>query len=208
MRTGNALLAATIVAIPAIAYADDPAPEPVAPVSVSAQPAVQPQPGATAPRDYGRWGQMELGASAGLMFASNMRDVNVSPTLGYFMSDNFELSGILSVSNVKAGTESSSVWSALVEPSFHFAMDRSMFVFVGVGLGAAYIQPLGTALAVAPRAGLNFLVGKSGVLTPSLSYEYTMHDTMGAAGTDGTTDVTLLAATSTLRANIGYSVAW
>lgn len=157
---------------------------------------------------YGQLGTFELGASAGLTLASNLRDVSFSPSLGYFVSDTFEVSGILGVTNIAAGNESSTVFSAMVEPSFHFATSRDVFAFVGMGAGAAYVSPLGTALAVAPRAGFNVLVGKSGVLTPSLSYEYTMHDTMSVKLPDGTTDVTLLAVSSQLRANIGYSVIW
>jgi hypothetical protein len=151
---------------------------------------------------------LEVGASAGLTLASNLRDVNFSPSIGYFLGDNFEVSGLLGVSNVKAGNESSTVWSALAEPSFHFLLDRQLYGFIGVGVGGAYINGLGTALAVAPRVGMNFVVGTSGVLTPSLSYAYTMHDTMTAKAADGTTDVTLLAVSSALRANIGYTVMW
>ena len=157
---------------------------------------------------YGELGTFELGASAGLTLASNLRDVTFSPSFGYFVGDTFEVSGILGVTNIAAGNESSTVYSAMVEPSFHFAMSNDVFAFVGMGAGAAYVSPLGTALAVAPRAGFNVLVGKSGILTPSLSYEYTMHDTMSVKLPDGTTDVTLLAVSSALRANIGYSVIW
>jgi hypothetical protein len=157
---------------------------------------------------YGELGTFELGASAGLTLASNLRDVNFSPSFGYFVGDTFEVSGILGVTNIAAGNESSTVMSAMVEPSFHFATSRDVFAFIGMGAGAAYVSPLGTALAVAPRAGFNVLVGKSGILTPSLSYEYTMHNAMDAKLPDGTADVTLLAVSSTLRANIGYSVIW
>lgn len=157
---------------------------------------------------YGRTGVLELGGSAGLTIASNLRDINFSPSIGWFLVDNFELSGIMSVSNVKAGNESSTVWSALVEPSFHLPFNREMFGFVGMGIGAAYIDSLGAGLAVAPRIGMNFLVGRSGILTPSLSYEYTTHNTMSSTGPDGTTDVTLVAISSALRANIGYTVMW
>ena len=157
---------------------------------------------------YGRGGVLELGGSAGLTIASNLRDIDFSPSIGWFLVDNFELSGILSVQNVKAGGESSTVWSALAEPSFHLPFNRELFGFVGMGVGAAYIDKLGTGLAVAPRLGINFLVGRSGVLTPSLSYEYTTHNTMSQVGPDGTTDVTLVAISSALRANIGYTVMW
>lgn len=225
------MLAAALVAIaPAVALADDAAPDdsngpnqPIAPVpAAQPAPAAQPDPvwpppalttvvdtpRATRRTPYSDAGVVELGASAGLTIASNLRDINFSPSLGWFLQDNFELSAILSVSNVKAGNESSTVWSALVEPSFHIPMNQQLYGFVGVGIGAAYIDPLGTALAVAPRVGMNFLVGHSGILTPSLSYEYTTHDAMSQAAPDGTTDVTLLAISSALRANIGYSVMW
>jgi hypothetical protein len=223
------LAAVLAVIAPAIAAADDqtaPAPsdgpnQPIAavpaehPYATEPQPATAPPPAPTNVVDeahvrravpYGQEGVREVGGSAGLTLASNMRDINFSPSIGWFLHDNFEVSGILSVSNLKAGNESSTAWSALVEPSFHFQMNRELYTFVGVGVGAAYIDPLGTALAVAPRVGMNFLVGRSGILTPSLSYEYTMHDQM--KGADGTSDVTLLAVSSALRANIGYSVMW
>ncbi len=237
MRLSRTLAFAVLTAAPAVALADNdpsvpaaaPAPVPAAaPVAAGSavmvadnDPAhadpVDSAPSTIAPRlsekygmngRYGQLGTFELGASAGLTLASNLRDVSFSPSFGYFVGDTFEVSGILGVTNIAAGNESSTVYSAMVEPSFHFAMSRDVFAFVGMGGGAAYVSQLGTALAVAPRAGFNVLVGKSGVLTPSLSYEYTMHDTMSVKLPDGTTDVTLLAVSSQLRANIGYSVIW
>jgi hypothetical protein len=83
-----------------------------------------------------------------------------------------------------------------------------MFGFVGMGIGAAYQHDLGAGMAVAPRIGMDFLVGRSGVLRPSLSYEYTTHDTMAAVGPDGTTSVTLVAISSAMRFNLGYSSMW
>ena len=208
MRLSRTFAFVVLTAAPAVAFADnDPAhadPADATPATVA--PRVTDTYGQNA--RYGELGTFELGASAGLTLASNLRDVNFSPSFGYFVGDTFEVSGILSVTNIAAGNESSTVWSGLVEPSFHFAMDKDMYFFLGTGVGGAYVSPLGAALAVAPRAGFNFLVGKTGVLTPSLSYEYTMHNTMSAKLPDGTTDVTLLAVSSTLRANIGYSVIW
>ena len=81
-----------------------------------------------------------------------------------------------------------------------------MFAFAGMGLGASHISSLGTGFAVAPRVGMNFMIGRSGILTPSLSYQYTTIDT-GMNGTN-TGDVTVVALTSALQVNMGYTAMW
>jgi hypothetical protein len=156
---------------------------------------------------YGRPGVLELGGSAGLMIAPDFRAVNFSPMIGWFVADNLELSGILGVSNIKANNEEATVWSVLVEPSYHLPFNRTTFAFLGMGVGAAYEHTLGTGLAVAPRIGANILVGRSGVLTPSLSYEYTTHDVSNVSVGD-MRDVTLVSVSSALRVNIGYTAMW
>jgi hypothetical protein len=156
---------------------------------------------------YGRAGVLELGGSAGFAFASNYREMNFSPTIGYFLADNFEASAIVSVANIKVGDDkSSTLWSALAEPSYHVPFNRSVFMFAGLGIGAAHVSGVGTGFAVAPRLGANLMVGRSGVLTPSLSYQYTTieADSMGS-GADATTVVQL---TSAIRFNIGYTAMW
>jgi hypothetical protein len=157
---------------------------------------------------YGRAGVLELGGSAGLTLAQDIRAVNISPSIGWFLIDNFELSAILDVTNLKAGDESATLWSALVEPSFHLPFNRSVFGFLGMGIGAAYVSELGTGLAVAPRIGMDVMVGRSGILRPSLSYEYTTHDAMASTDAEGNDDVTLVSVSSALRFNIGYSTMW
>jgi hypothetical protein len=157
---------------------------------------------------YARAGVLELGGSAGLTMAQDIRAINFSPSIGWFLVDNFELSGILDVANLKAGESSATIWSALVEPSFHLPFNRSMFGFIGMGVGASYVSELGTGMAVAPRIGMDFLVGRSGILRPSLSYQYTTHDAMASSDDEGNTNVTLVAISSALRFNIGYSTMW
>jgi len=226
MRT-LAFLASTL-ALVAPAFADDeqttapPTPEPNLPAPVSdndpappvASPAVSlpsvnvvEQAGVGGDVGYGRAGVLELGGYAGMMIAPGFRNVNVSPMLGWFVSDNIELSAILGLSNIKAGDESSTVWSALVEPSYHVPFNRTTFGFVGMGIGAAYVSGLGTGLAVAPRIGANVMVGRSGVLTPSLSYEYTTHN-VETVSEDDMKNITLVAVSSSLRINIGYTAMW
>ena len=157
---------------------------------------------------YGRAGVLELGGSAGFAFASDYREMNFSPTVGYFIADNLEISAILSAANIKAGGESSTLWSALIEPSYHVPFNRTMFGFFGLGLGGAHVSGMGTGFATAPRVGANFMVGRSSVLTPSLSYQYTTisSDDMDAGNDAG--DVSLVALTSAVRFNVGYTAMW
>ena len=183
------------------------------PVPMPALPGVVPpveQAGVGGPVGYGRAGVLELGGFFGLNAAQNVRDINFSPMFGWFLVDNLELSAIASVTNMKSGSDSTTMLSALIEPSLHLPFDRSIFGFVGMGVGAAYIDRpgLGAGLAVAPRIGMNMLIGRSGILTPSLTYEYTTHDTMASVGPNGTSDVTLVAISSALRVNVGYTVMW
>jgi hypothetical protein len=152
---------------------------------------------------YGRAGVLELGGSGGFAFASDYRSMNLSPTIGWFVADNLELSAILSVANIKTGDQQSTLWSALAEPSYHLPFNRSVFAFLGVGAGAAHVSGLGTGLAVAPRLGMNFMVGRSGVLTPSLAYQYTT-----IKSEMETADVTVVALTSSVRFNVGYTAMW
>ena len=62
---------------------------------------------------------------------------------------------------------------------------------------------LGAGLALAPRLGANFLVGRSGVLTPSISYEYTSQDAMTTND-----NITVVAVSSSVRFNVGYTAMW
>lgn len=165
----------------------------------------------TPPRDetgYGSVGIREVGAAAGLSLAQDIRAVNFSPSVGWFVSDRFEITGMLDVTNLKAGSASATMWSALVEPSYHLPLGDEMQVFVGMGVGAAYVSELGGGLAVAPRVGLDVLVGRDSILRPSLQYAYTTHDAVGTVDANGNTDVALVAISSALRFNIGYSRMW
>jgi len=185
----------------------DPAP-PVASPDMTLPPGgVVKQAGVGGEIGYGRAGVLEIGGSAGLMIAPDFRNVNIAPMVGWFVADNLELSAILGVSNVKAGENSATVWSALVEPSYHLPFNRTTFGFLGLGVGAAYQRELGAGLAIAPRIGANFMIGRSGVLTPSLAYEYTTHSSETTT-TGDMQNVTLMSVSSAMRFNVGYSAMW
>jgi hypothetical protein len=183
------------------------------PVPMPSVPGAQPpveQAGVGGTVGYGRAGVLELGGFLGLNAAQNVRDLNFSPMFGWFIVDNLELSAIGSVADIKSGMDETTLFSALIEPSLHLPFNREVFGFAGLGVGAAYINRpgLGAGLAVAPRIGANFMIGRSGILSPSLTYEYTTHNTNATTGPNGTEDVTLVAISSALRVNVGYTVMW
>jgi hypothetical protein len=77
-----------------------------------------------------------------------------------------------------------------------------VFGFLGVGVGGSYIKGAGGGFAVAPRLGANMLVGRSGILTPSLSWQYTTHSVDPGAAEN------MIEVSSALRINVGYTVMW
>lgn len=151
---------------------------------------------------YGRKGTREAGASMGLMMSSKFRSVSLAPQFGWFVADNMRLSGILAVQSVKANGESAVTYSALVEPSYHMPVQDKIFGFLGMGVGISYEDTLGAGLTIAPRLGASFLFGDSGVLTPSLQYQYISYSAMTKS------DIETAAMTSAMTVNVGYSQMW
>jgi hypothetical protein len=155
---------------------------------------------------YGRAGVLELGGSAGFRIGDGFSTVNVAPSIGWFVADNLQISAILDIASVDAGDESATVVSALAEPSYHLPFTRGIFGFLGLGVGGSYVTDLGGGFAMAPRLGANFTVGRSGLLTPSVSWQYTTQDVDSVE--DEANDTTVVAVSSAVRLNIGYTVMW
>ncbi len=165
------------------------------------------QAGIGGPTGYGRAGVLELGGSAGFTTAPSFTSVNITPEVGWFVADNLQLSGRIGYTyahtKLNGMSSSGSITSAMIEPSYHLPFNRTTFGFLGVGVGAAYVSGPGLGFALAPRIGANFLVGRSGILTPSLSWQYTTHSTQMVGE-----NATLLVVSSEIMANVGYTVMW
>jgi hypothetical protein len=162
------------------------------------------QAGVGGPTGYGRAGVLELGGAAGFRIGDGFSTVNVAPSIGWFVADNLQLSAILDIAHVSTEGEDATVVTALAEPSYHLPFTRGIFGFLGIGLGGSYVSELGGGFAMAPRLGANFLVGRSGLLTPSVSWQYTTQDVMQ----DEVNDSTVVAVSSAVRFNVGYTVMW
>ncbi|HEY0714358.1 MAG TPA: hypothetical protein VGF45_16870, partial [Polyangia bacterium] len=162
---------------------------------------------------YARSGVLELGGSGGFSAASNYTRLELSPSIGLFILDNVEMSLLTSFNYFRVGGDSAAAggpredasateFKALVEPSFHIPFSQSAFGFLGLGAGVNYVTGHDAGFALQPRIGGNFLVGRSGVLTPSLTVAYSTVDAIRTqAGT-------VLAVQTSYGMNIGYTVMW
>jgi hypothetical protein len=157
---------------------------------------------------YSRAGVLELGGSGGFAAASNYTRFELSPSFCVFLVDNLELSLLTAFNYFSIGStngqpsSSATELKALVEPSFHLPFSQVAFGFLGLGAGVNYITGQSAGFALQPRLGANFLVGRSGVLTPSFNVAYSTVDAIRTpAGT-------LLAVQTSYGLNIGYTVMW
>jgi hypothetical protein len=163
---------------------------------------------------YGHAGMFELGGFANFSGANTFTSIQVSPTAGFFIYDNLELTGILGFNYVHqtfdaGGTEVSNhktIVRVLGEPSYHFAIGPTTWIFLGIGAGVASV-PVGNdrssvGFDVAPRVGANLLIGKSGLLSPALFIDYTTGEALQTNGNS------LLGVNTTYGMQAGYTVMW
>jgi hypothetical protein len=166
-------------------------------------PSVVEQAGVGGPVAYGRGGVLELGG--GLTWSQTTNDtlLAVTPTIGWFFADNLEVSAIAQVNyNRLSGAAAQTYVTGLIEPSVHVPVSDTTFLFGGWGFGATYNRGVGTGFAMAPRLGMNVLVGRSGILTPSATMNWSSNSAIQ------TPQGTLVAVSTTWGANIGYTVMW
>ncbi len=183
-------------------------PQPMVPAPTVPITGVTSQAGTGGTQAYGRAGVLELGGSAGFSAASSYSRFELSPSVGLFAMDNLQLSLITGLSHFRIGASnggdrvSATEVKALFEPSLHIPFSQVAFGFVGLGAGLNYITGHDAGFALQPRIGLNFLIGRSGVLTPAFNVNYsTVHALRTQAGT-------ILAVQTSYGMNIGYTVMW
>ncbi len=178
-------------------------PQPIAPTPAMTNPeGITKQAGVGGTQAYARVGVLELGGSAGFQESDGLTAVNVSPSIGWFIVDNLELSAIVGFNYAKAkDQDSQTFFKAVIEPSYHLPFNNFVYGFFGLGFGAAY-NGKDTGFDLAPRLGANFLVGRSGILTPAIVMDYSTSNIVN------TSQGTLLAVKAAYGMNIGYTVMW
>lgn len=160
------------------------------------------QAGIGSPTAYARAGVLELGGAMSFTAASDFTNFTLAPSFGWFFTNNLQASAILNLSHISANGVDANYFSALLEPSLHIPLNDQLFVFGGLGAGLSWIEGPGAGFALAPRIGLNILVGRSGVLTPQASLQYSTSDAIS------TPQGTLLAVSASYGLGLGYTVMW
>lgn len=130
-------------------------------------------PAAEEENDYTRGGLFETGGSVSGSWSPSLFTLAMSPTIGYFLRDRFELSllGVLAYENLRAddGTrEDELAFNVVLEPSYHLPVSKTLALFGGLGVGVAFSSDR-TAFDLAPRVGLNIEVGRAGVFSPQIT---------------------------------------
>lgn len=178
-------------------------PVPTAPRPTVPGDGITEQAGIGGEKGFARAGVLELGGSASLTAAKNYSQVSVAPSIGWFFMDNWEITGILSWTRVAvSGSKASSTFSLLGEPSFHYPVNNSNFVFAGMGFGFAGQTGTKLGLALAPRIGYKTLVGRSGLLTIDLRNTFSNNDVIETARGS------VITQSQALSVGIGYTVIW
>ena len=154
-------------------------------------------------RRYAQHNVLEIGGAVAFTKANAFTQLGFAPTFGWFFIDYVEISLLPSFDYVKTFSSAGKLRTSIVlEPSFHISAAGPVFWFFGAGVGGAYEQASGLGLAIAPRTGLNILIGGSGILNVAMAYVFTA--TKRTAIEDGSDEPH----TSTFNGQIGYSVAW
>ena len=152
-------------------------------------------------RRYAEQGILELGGSISIFDSKPVTQIAASPSFGWFFIDYVELSIITSVAYLKmVNASGKGRYGAVLEPSFHIQVVGGLFGFFGAGVGSSYAKTTGFGVEIAPRGGVNLLVGGSGVLTAAFSYMYIASQHVEEGQTQPNTSVTGF--------QMGYTVAW
>lgn len=196
--------------LPAPRSDNDAQPKVAAPMADA--PGVTAQAGVGGTQAYGRVGVLELGGSGGLTIANKFNRFELSPFIGLFIADNLQLSIITAFSRISvdvpaaggipAKTATATEFKLLLEPSYHLPFSETLFGFFGLGAGVSYLSGQDTGFALQPRIGLNVLIGRSGVLTPSLNVAYSTVDAIN------TPSGTVVGVQTSYGMNVGYTVMW
>lgn len=173
--------------------------EPTTTAAVEAEPTISATSLPKTEREYGERWSREAGASAGFMVAPKFHSVTVAPQFGWFIADNVQISTILSLTSIKAGSDTSTIATATLEPSYHYRLDTKSMLVGGMGFGYSYIRELGNGLTFTLRGGMQYFIGKRGIFAPTVSYDFRTNkrDTMETLAD--------FASQSALRINLGYT---
>ncbi len=160
---------------------------------------------------YAERGVGEFGGSIGFSSSPGVRSLSADPSVGFFIFDNVQLSAIAGYQHVNLdGEDASNRLSLIFEPSLHTPFNDTLFFALGLGVGPALTDGQADdgswvgGVAIAPRTGLQLLVGRSGILNLGVRYSAVI------SGVDADVQVAggqaILSFVNTLDVQTGYTV--
>jgi hypothetical protein len=161
---------------------------------------------------YSERGVGEFGGSASFALSNDVTAFSADPMVGYFLWDNLQLSGTLGIRHLTVEDEASNRVSLMAEPSVHIPItsDDGLFWVGGLGAGVAVGDDvdddpdLESGFALAPRTGVQILLGRSGLL--NLGARYSMVFTDAEARLRALEGQTVVAFANTFDLQAGYTV--
>jgi len=131
---------------------------------------------------YASQGVTELGGSLAITHASETTTVRITPSVGYFIVDNLELTLFPELNIIHVEDETDVTIGGAIEPSYHLPLSDRIFGFAGIALGVRYAEDPGVDLFLRPRLGMDFMIGRSGILKPAVFLDIGANDGLEAGG--------------------------
>lgn len=145
----------------------------------------------TKAEDYAKAGTLEVGGAIGASITSDTTTITASPTVGYFVADRIELSGIFTFAYTRVEdedtgrSESNKTGSLIFEPSYHLPISDDTLIAGGLGIGAGYDGD-NVDFEVIPSVGLELITSRSSVITPTVRMPILIGESGGSDGGVGT----------------------
>ncbi len=123
--------------------------------------------------DYAVRNSWEVGGAFSFLWQKDEYTVEMSPSVGYFFYDRFEVSAIFNMSWESTEDEDTNQrvldrsLAFILEPSYHLKIVKQLYVLFAVGTGVGYDWD-NVDFELIPRVGLNIVFTHHGVLTPSV----------------------------------------
>jgi len=160
---------------------------------------------------YSERGVGEFGGSFSFSTSPGVQALSADPSVGIFIFDNVQLSVIAGYQHINTeDLDATNRLSLLLEPSLHVPLNDTLFYALGMGLGPAATDGLSddgswvVGAALAPRTGLQLLVGRSGILNLGVRYSAVISGVDADVAVAGGQAV--LSFVNTLDVQTGYTV--
>lgn len=131
---------------------------------------------------YATAGVLEVGGTGALLWGQDYLSARFAPFVGWFVADGLAISYHHELYGGRFAGENRFSTLAFIEPSGHIGLTNRLLAFAGVGVGVLY-NGADFAFATRARAGLDVLVGRSGIFRPALVFTWATRDLVDLDGT-------------------------